>query len=135
MMTALFRLIFCIFAHEIKEQRYNMTLRELIQSVSAEEYADYPLYQELLKVKPEYGSGRHIEVRVKDGNVVVYNVHIGSLGDIVTYQIDVDPDLQITKIQLLDAILAEMSSEQYGEEEQFEFWNDMTNLQKAKIIR
>jgi len=64
-----------------------MTLRELIQSVNAEEYADYPLYQELLKVKPEYGSGRHIEVRVKDGNVVVYNVHIGSLGDIVTYQI------------------------------------------------
>ena len=112
-----------------------MTLRELIQSVSDEEYADYPLYQELLKVKPEYGSGRHIEVRVKDGNVVVYNVHIGSLGDIVTYQIDVDPNLQITKIQFLDAILAEMSSEQYGEEEQSEFWNDMTNLQKAKIIR
>jgi hypothetical protein len=112
-----------------------MTLRELILSVNAEEYADYPLYQELLKVKPEYGSSRHIEVRIRDGKVVVYNVHIGSLGDIVTYQIDVDPDLQITKIQLLDAILAEMSSEQYGEEEQSEFWNDMTNLQKAKIIR
>ncbi len=112
-----------------------MTLKELIGSVSEDDYADYPLYQELLKVKPEYGSSRHIEVRVKDGNVVVYNVHIGSLGDIVTYQIDVDPDLQITKIQLLDAILAEMSSEQYGEEEQSEFWNDITNLQKAKIIR
>ena len=112
-----------------------MTLRELIQSVNAEEYADYPLYQELLKVKPKYGSSKHIEVRIRDGKVVVYNVHIGSLGDIVTYQIDVDPDLQITKIQLLDAILAEMSSEQYGEEEQSEFWNDMTNLQKAKIIR
>ncbi len=134
-MSTVFRLLFCTFAHEIKEQRYNMTLRELIQAVSAEEYADYPLYQELLKVKPEYGSSRHIEVKIRDGKVVVYNVHIGSLGDIVTYQIDVDPDLQITKIQLLDAILAEMSSEQYGEEEQFEFWNDMTNLQKAKIIR
>ena len=112
-----------------------MTLKELISSVNAEEYTDYPLYQELLKVKPEYGSSRHIEVRMKNGKVAVYNVHIGSLGDIVTYQIDVDPNLQITKIQLLDAILAEMSSEQYGEEEQSEFWNDMTNLQKAKIIR
>ena len=112
-----------------------MTLKELLSSVSPEEYTDYPLYQELLKVKPEYGSSRHIEVRMKNGKVAVYNVHIGSLGDIVTYQIDVDPNLQITKIQLLDAILAEMSSEQYGEEEQSEFWNDMTNQQKAKIIR
>ena len=112
-----------------------MTLKELLSSVSPEEYTDYPLYQELLKVKPEYGSSRHIEVRMKNGKVAVYNVHIGSLGDIVTYQIDVDPNLQITKIQLLDAILAEMSSEQYGEEEQSEFWYDMTNQQKAKIIR
>ena len=112
-----------------------MMLKELLSSVSPEEYTDYPLYQELLKVKPEYGSSRHIEVRMKNGKVAVYNVHIGSLGDIVTYQIDVDPNLQITKIQLLDAILAEMSSEQYGEEEQSEFWNDMTNQQKAKIIR
>ena len=70
-----------------------------------------------------------------NGEVAVYNVHIGSLGDIVTYPIDVDPDLQVTKIQLLDAILAEMTSQNYGEEEQSEFWNDMTNLQKAKIIR
>ena len=70
-----------------------------------------------------------------NGEVAVYNVHIGSLGDIVTYPIDVDPDLQVTKIQLLDAILAEMSSQHYDETEETEFWNDMTNLQKAKIIR
>ena len=112
-----------------------MTLKELLSSVSAEEYTDYPLYQELLKVKPEYGSSRHIEVKMVNGEVAVYNVHIGSLGDIVTYPIDVDPDLQVTKIQLLDAILAEITSKNYGEAEQSEFWNDMTNLQKAKIIR
>ena len=70
-----------------------------------------------------------------NGEVAVYNVHIGSLGDIVAYPIDVDPDLQVTKIQLLDAILAEMTSQNYDEAEQSEFWNDMTNLQKAKIIR
>ena len=29
-----------------------MTLRELVLSVDAEQYADFPLYQELLKVKP-----------------------------------------------------------------------------------
>ena len=112
-----------------------MTLKELLSSVSAEEYTDYPLYQELLKVKPEYGSSRHIEVKMVNGEVAVYNVHIGSLEDIVTYPIDVDPDLQVTKIQLLDAILAEMTSQHDDEAEQTEFWNDLTNLQKAKIIR
>ena len=100
-----------------------MTLKELLSSVSPEEYTDYPLYQELLKVKPEYGSSRHIEVKMVNGEVAVYN------------PIDVDPDLQVTKIQLLDAILAEMTSQNYDEAEQSEFWNDMTNLQKAKIIR
>ena len=70
-----------------------------------------------------------------NGEVAVYNVHIGSLGDIVTYPIDVDPDLQVTKIQLLDTILAEITSQNYDEAEQSEFWNEMTNLQKAKIIR
>lgn len=56
-----------------------MTLKELLSSVSPEEYTDYPLYQELLKVKPEYGSSRHIEVKMVNGEVAVYNVHIGSL--------------------------------------------------------
>ena len=133
-MSALFRLIFRTFAHKI-EHREDMTLRELLSSVSADEYTDYPLYQELLKVKPEYGSSRHIEVKMVNGEVAVYNVHIGSLEDIVTYPIDVDPNLQVTKIQLLDAILAEMTFQNFDEAEQSEFWNDMTNLQKAKIIR
>ncbi len=37
------------------------------------------------------------------------NVHVGSLGDIVACPIDVAPDLQVTKMQLLNAILNEMS--------------------------
>lgn len=109
-----------------------MTLRELILSTDAEEYANVPLYQQLCNVKPEYGSDRRIEVRLSDGNLVVTNVHIGSLGDIVTYPINIDPDLDVTKVQLLDAILKEMSS---GGFDDGEFWNEMTNLQKAKIIR
>lgn len=86
-----------------------MTLKELLLSVDAEAYSGSSLFRTLLDVKPEYGSGRHITVGLKDGEVAVSNVHIGSLGDIVTYTIDVNPELNITKMQLLDAILREMS--------------------------
>ena len=84
-----------------------MTLRDLLLSVNPEQYADSQLYQELLKVKPEYGSNRSIEVKLADGNIIVTNVHVGSLGDVVTYRIDVDPGLKVSKIQLLNAILKE----------------------------
>ena len=112
-----------------------MTLRELIFSVDAEDYADSQLFQELLKVKPEFGSNRSIGVKLVNGNVAVTNVHVGSLGDVITYRIDVDPELKVSKMQLLDAILKEMSSECFNETEQSDFWTEMTNLQKAKIIR
>lgn len=112
-----------------------MTLKELINSVDSEEYSDSPLYQELRKTKPEYGSNRRIEVKLLNGEVAVTNVHVGSIGDILTYPIDVPPELQITKIQLLDAILKELASPGFGDGEQTDFWNDFDNLQKAKIIR
>ena len=122
-----------------------MTLRELLLSVDAEQptvagqrekqYADSPLYQELLNVKPEYGSNRSIGVKLIDGKIVVTNVHVGSLGDVITYRIDVAPELKVSKIQLLDAILKEMSSDGFNETEQSDFWTEMTNLQRAKIIR
>jgi len=124
-----------------------MTLRELINSVDSEQYSDSPLFQNLRKTKPEYGSNRHIEVKLVNGEIAITNVHVGSLGDILTYQIDVAPDLQVTKMQLLDEILKEMSSNTFSDEEQAEFWDDFDrsttigdacqskNLQKAKIIR
>lgn len=112
-----------------------MTLRELIHSVDAEQYADSPIYQELLTVKPEYGLNRKIEVKLLNGEIAVTNVHLGSLGDILTYPIDVAPDLEITKIQLLDAILKELSIGGFSDSDQSDFWNEMTNLQKARIIR
>ena len=43
---------------------YSMTLRELLQSVDAEAYASIPLYEKLLKTKPEYGSSNRIKVKV-----------------------------------------------------------------------
>ena len=65
----------------------------------------------------------------------ITNAHVGSLGDILTYQIDVAPDLQVTKMQLLDEILKEMASNTFSDEEQAEFWDDFDNQQKAKIVR
>ena len=112
-----------------------MTLRELINSVDSEQYSESALYQRLRETKPEYGSNRRIEVNLVNGEVTITNVHVGSLGDILTYQIDVAPDLQVTKMQLLDEILKEMSSNTFSDEEKAEFWDDFDNLQKAKIIR
>ena len=122
-----------------------MTLRELIQSVDSEQYSDSPLYQELCGTKPEFGSNRHILVKLVDGEIAITrstlvallakNVHVGSLGDIITYPIDVDPNLNISKVQLLDAILHELSSNGFSDSEESDFWSDFDNLQKAKIVR
>jgi len=112
-----------------------MTLRELINSVDSEQYSESTLYQKLRETKPEYGSNRRIQVKLVNGEVAITNVHVGSLGDILTYQIDVAPDLQVTKMQLLDEILKEMASNIFSDEEQAEFWDDFDNLQKAKIVR
>ncbi len=112
-----------------------MTLRELINSVDAEQYSDSPLFLQLTKTKPEYGANRHIHVAESDGNIIVSGVHVGSLGDIITYSIDVDPNLNISKTQLLDAILKELSADGFTAPEQEDFWDDFDNLQKAKIIR
>ena len=112
-----------------------MTLRELLSSVDSEEYSNVPLYQTLLKVMPEYGSNTRISVRLKDGELTVSNTHVGSLGDIVAYPIDVASELQVSKVQLLDAILKEMSYEGFTESDSDNFWNDMMDLRKAKNIR
>ena len=112
-----------------------MTLRELLGSVDSEQYSDSPLFQVLRETKPEYGANRRIEVRLVNGDIVITNAHIGSLSDIITYPIDVPPEVQLTKVQLLDAILKELASEGFGDGEQADFWAEMTDLQKAKIIR
>ena len=41
----------------------------------------------------------------------------------------------MTLVQLLDAILQEMSKGGFSEDEESAFWDDFDNLQKAKIIR
>ena len=112
-----------------------MTLRELINSVDSEQYSESALYQKLRDTKPEYGTNRRIQVKLVNGEVTITNAHIGSLGDILTYQIEVAPDLQVTKMQLLDEILKEMSTNTFSDKDQAEFWDDFDNLQKAKIVR
>ena len=112
-----------------------MTLRELILSVDSEQYSDSSLYQKLREIKPEYGSSRHIQVKLVDASIALLNAHVGSMGDILTYPIDVEPELKISKVQLLDAILHELSSNGFSESEESDFWSDFDNLQKAKIVR
>ena len=112
-----------------------MTLCELINSVDSEQYSDNALYQKLREIKPEYGSSKRIQVNVHDGDIAITNLHVGSLGDIVAYPIDVDPDLNISKIQLMDAVLKELSADGFSESEATDFWSDFDNLQKAKIVR
>ena len=101
-----------------------MTLNDLIKSVNSEQYSDNPLYQKLRNTKPEYGYLRRIKVKEENGRLKITNTHIGSLGDILTYVIEVTPDLNISKVQLLDAILKEMSKESVSEQEGAVFWND-----------
>ena len=112
-----------------------MTLRELIHSVDAEQYSESPLYQLLCNTKPEYGSNRRIQVKMVNGELAITNTHVGSIGDIITYPIDIDPKLSLSKAQLLDAILHEISSNGFSDSEVSDFWDDFDNLQKAKIVR
>ena len=112
-----------------------MTLHDLINSVDSEQYSDNQLYQKLCNTKPDYGYLRRINVKEENGQLIITNTHIGSLGDILTYVVDVAPELNISKVQLLDAILQEMSKGGFSEQEECVFWNDFDNLQKAKIVR
>ena len=111
-----------------------MTLRELINSVDSEQYSESALYQKLRDTKPEYGTSRRVQVKLVNGEVTITNAHVGSLGDILTYPIDVEPDLNISKVQLLDAIINELSSDGFSESDESAFWDEFDNLQKAKII-
>lgn len=112
-----------------------LTLNKLIKSAETEKYNDHPLVQHLLTIKPEFGTSRRICVRKQDGEVAVSNVHIGSLADILAYPIDVEDGLQLDDCQLLEAILAEIVRDGYCDGYNAEFWNEMTNLQRAKILR
>lgn len=85
-----------------------MSLKGLLQSANTEQYNDSPLFMQLSQTKPEYGTNRHIQVAEADGNIIVSGVHVGFLGDILTYSINVDPNLNVSKKQLLDAILKEL---------------------------
>ncbi len=54
-----------------------MTLRELVLSVDPEQYDDSALYQELRKIKPEYGSNSHIKVKLVNGKVAITRSTLG----------------------------------------------------------
>ena len=112
-----------------------MTLRQLIQSVTPNDYQNNALFRQLKDVKPEFGANIRIQVRKNGGTISVTNVHVGSPGDIVASPIDVEDGLHLTDDELLKAILDEMANEGFTDADAEVFWGDMTDLQKAKIVR
>ena len=112
-----------------------MTLRQLIQSVSPNDFQDNGLFQQLKDVKPEYGSNILIKVYKRGEVISVTNVHVGSLGDIVASPIDMTEDLHLSDNELLKVILDAMAKGGFTEADSDMFWGDMMDLQKAKIIR
>ena len=112
-----------------------MTLRQLIQSVSPNDFQDNALFRQLKDTKPEYGANIHIKVHKNGDTINVTNVHVGSLGNNVASPIDVDEGLHLGDRELLKAILDEMSNEGFTDADAEVFWNDMTDLQKTKIVR
>ena len=112
-----------------------MTLRQLIQSVSPNDFQDYNIFLQLKEVKPEFGANIRIKVYKRGDAISVTNVHIGSLGDIVASPIDVAEGLNLTDNELLKAILDEMTNEGFTDADADAFWDDMSDLQKAKIVR
>ena len=113
-----------------------MTLKDLIQSANSEQYSESSLFMQLSQTKPEYGMNHRIRVALSDsGAIAVTNCHVGSLGDIPTYPLDVDPNLKLSTTHLWDAILKDMENDGFTAPEQEDFWDDFDNLLKAKIIR
>ena len=105
-----------------------MTLRQLIQSVSPNDFQDNALFRQLKDTKPEYGANIHIKVHKNGDTINVTNVHVGSLGNNVASPIDVDEGLHLADDDLLKAILDEMSNEGFTDADAEVFWNDMTTL-------
>ena len=112
-----------------------MTLRQLIQSVNPCDFQGNALFRQLKDIKPEYGANIRIKVRKIGSTISVTNVHVGSLGDIVASPIDVADGLHLADDELLEAILNEMTNEGFTDADAEVFWDDMTDLQKAKIVR
>ena len=112
-----------------------MTLRQLILSVSESDFRDNTLFQQLKDVKPEYGSNIRIKVYKRGEVISVTNVHVGSLGDIVASPIDMAANLHLSDNELLKVILDAMANGGFTEADSDMFWDDMMDLQKAKIIR
>ncbi|MBO4851705.1 MAG: hypothetical protein J5529_12525 [Prevotella sp.] len=112
-----------------------MTLRELMLSVNESDFRDSNLFHQLKDVQPEYGSNIRIKVCKRGDAISVTNVHVGSPGDILASPIDVSEDLKLSGDELLKAILDAMTHKGFTEADSEMFWDDMTNLQKARIVR
>lgn len=96
------------------------------------------ILKDVRTVKPTYGyPDLRTEVSMtEDGKVYASNLFFGSVSDIVVRKTDIPDDIKVSDCKLAASIITAMADTMNNYEDQNEFfWSDMTNLQKAKIIR
>ena len=121
-----------------------MKLKEFLNRVSIDDVLWYAereeadmlrdTYDTLMSTKPTYGNpDMKITVKDVDGEIAVCNTHLGAISDVVNYQLDVAPDVELTDEELAVVLLRALSAA--IDEENEDSWDDIMNLQKAKIVR
>jgi len=96
-------------------------------------------YQILCNIKPTY-EFFDMTVGVKcsrEGNIIVSNLHLGSLSDLAGRRFTIDPDCNISNIEAAGHIIYQVTEYNYRNEGESlsDLYEDMMDLQKAKIIR
>lgn len=91
----------------------------------------------LRNVKPTYAyPDLRTVVSVMDGKIAASNLFFGAVSDIAMRKTEIPDDIDFTDCQIVASIVATIANNMSNFEDQNEyFWTDMTNLQKAKIIR
>lgn len=121
-----------------------MRLKDFLKTVSIDDvvwYADRneadklrDTYETLTTVKPTYGNpDMKITVKEIDGEPAVCNTHLGAISDVVGYHLYIDKHVELTDEELAVLLLRTLSTA--IDEENEEAWDDIMNLQKAKIVR
>lgn len=121
-----------------------MKLRDFLKTISIDDvlwYADRDeadrlrdTYETLMAVKPTYGNpDMKITVKEIDGEPAVCNTHLGAVSDVVGYHLAIDKHIELTDEELAVVLLRALSAA--IDEENEDAWDDIMNLQKAKIVR
>lgn len=118
-----------------------MTLKSLLQQTPLDAIPAElrTFYNQMLNMRPTYGlPDMKLEVK-KDsrGLTVVANAHLGSLSDVLGRQVSVAPNVlsgqSMTDVAVL--CLRELAADGFNDGDHERFWNEMDDLQRAKLLR